>query len=195
MVMMKQNSAVIFTLIYFLMSNVPTDAGKLKLKKLKVPIVAAPVLVAVPAAAYAASRYSGSVNIRENLGYNVTVSLADDKHTDQEGKLYITLFVPGFKQELKLTPEPVDLKSGKSYSYLINAGYRVDRIDSITLEWKKKPGTNIFGSSKIHVNHVILDPLYINNSTERAGAVKKFCSNQIPLELRTEVKARFMVKC
>ena len=121
--------------------------------------------------------------------------MANDTHVDQEGKLYITLFVPGYKQELKLTPEPVDLKAGRNSSFLINAGYRVEKIDSVTLEWKKKPGTNIFGSSKIHVNNVTLDPMYITNSTERTAAVKRFCSSQVPLELRSEVKTRFMVRC
>lgn len=154
----------------------------------KVP-VAAPVIL-VPTVV-AASRFTP----RENLSYNVSVSLADDKHVDQEGKLYITLFVPGSKQELKLTPEPVHLKAGKNYSYLINAAFRADRVDSVSLEWKKKPGTNIFGSSKIHVNNVTLDPMYVSNSTERSAMMKRLCASQVPLELRTEVKTRFSVKC
>ena len=162
--------------------------------QVKVPVAVAAPIVAVPVftAASSGARFTG---VRENLAYNVTISLTDDKHVDQEGKVYITVFVPGLKQELKLTPEPVHLKAGKNYSYLMNAAYRIERIESIGLEWKKRPGTNIFGSSKIHVNNVLLDPMYITNSTERAAQVKRFCASQVPLELRSEVKTRFSVKC
>jgi hypothetical protein len=72
--------------------------------------------------------------------------------------------------------------------------YPIERIESVLLHWKKKRFSNLLGSSILHVKSVIFEPAYLAGA-QRMVSTKKFCADQDPVELTTEVKYKFWIAC
>jgi len=131
----------------------------------------------------------------QEYSYNVTVIIPDNNNDRQEGKLYLVLEGNAFQHEIQLTPHSTPLRPGNPYSYYVSAPFPIERVDSVLLSWKKKRFSNLLGSSVLHVKGVILEPAYLAAGLTRTSSTKKYCADQDPVEMTSEVKYKFWVTC
>ena len=129
------------------------------------------------------------------MGYpmNITIVLADDGHEVQIGKFELELHTLLFKQKLKMNH--MELVPGRAYSFHVYSKYEIQDIRYVELEWKKKSWTNLTGSWGIHVNHVILDPVYMQDPVARAANVRRFCARKVPFNMWHKKNVDFQYLC
>lgn len=133
--------------------------------------------------------------MRGPLGYplNVTVVLADDGHDEQVGKFDMELHTLLFKQKVKL--HHVLMRAGNSYSFVVYSKYEIEDIRYVELEWKKRSWTNFFGSWTIHVLHVILDPVYLQDYGARMANTRRLCARKVPVNMWHKEDVDFSYPC
>ena len=155
-----------------------------------------PIVAGVAAGAAAVPLINAASDLlRSPMGYplNITIVLADDGHDVQVGKFEIRLHTLLFKQKLKMNH--IELSPGGLYSFFVYSEYEIGDMRYVELEWKKRSWTDLLSSWGIHVNHIILDPMYIQDPSARAASVKRLCARQVPFNLWHKEDVDFSCPC
>lgn len=123
-----------------------------------------------------------------SFGINVIITLANDRHVKQEGKLWVTL---EGQSRIQVTASSMYLRPGFEYSFLVPSSSPVQNIQSVLIRWKKNFSVTTFlASDSIHVSHVTL-----SSSLGYQSFVRRFCSGSTPLHLKSSLDYKFWIWC
>jgi hypothetical protein len=122
-------------------------------------------------------------------GCNVTITLANDRHVKQEGKLWLTL---EGQSRIQVTPQSLYLRPGYSYTFFVASTVSIERVPSVLLRWKKHFSlARLMSSDSIHVSHVML-----SGSSDAGFFVnRRLCSSSTPLHLKSGIDYKFWIWC
>ena len=123
-----------------------------------------------------------------SYGINVIITLANDRHVKQEGKLWVTL---EGQSRIQVTASSMYLRPGFAYSFPVSSSSPVQSIQSVLIRWKKNFSVATFlASDSIHVSHVTL-----SSSLGYQSFVRRFCSGSTPLHLKSSLDYKFWIWC
>lgn len=128
--------------------------------------------------------------INSNYDYSVTVYFGTNNFISSKGDIYITFFggdgLYNHTEKLNVATEKV--LSGQIKEYKSLAPWPIEYIESLYVRFES------VNNSFIYMDRVIVDPVYLGQTSSRQVSIKPYCPSIRPSKVGTN-KVNFWIRC